>query len=133
MVDTLCRNVGGAAASWVSMMCKASPEIGCTAISRLSASARNSLSRMVASKARRSAASRSGGTPGVVATGRPIFCAPKASVKICRDASSDASRVGGDQVRTVRFENGLMVLAPPRRLYAGVMQHQELAWERIAG
>jgi len=28
------------------------------------------------------------------------------------DASSDASRVGGDQVRTVRFENGLMVLAP---------------------
>ena len=48
------------------------------------------------------------------------------------DASSDASRVGGDQVRTVRFEDGLMVLAPPRRLYAGVMQHQELAWERIA-
>lgn len=48
------------------------------------------------------------------------------------DASSDASRVGGDQMRTVRFENGLMVLAPPRRLYAGVMQHQELAWERIA-
>ena len=26
-----------------------------------------------------------------------------------------------------------MVLAPPRRLYAGVMQHQELAWERIGG
>jgi len=48
------------------------------------------------------------------------------------DASSDASRVGGEQVRTVRFENGLMVLAPPRRLYAGVMQHQELTWERIA-
>jgi hypothetical protein len=48
------------------------------------------------------------------------------------DASSDASRIGGDQTRTVRFENGLMVLAPPRRLYGGVMQHQELAWERIA-
>jgi Lipocalin-like domain len=47
------------------------------------------------------------------------------------DASSDASRVGGDQVRHVRFENGLMTLAPPRRLYAGVMQHQELVWERI--
>jgi len=47
------------------------------------------------------------------------------------DASSDASRVGGDQVRKVRFENGGMVLAPLRRLYAGVMQHQELAWERI--
>ena len=47
------------------------------------------------------------------------------------DASSDASRVGGDQVRTVRFDNGRMVLAPPRRLYAGLMQHQELVWERI--
>ncbi len=47
------------------------------------------------------------------------------------DASSDASRVGGDQVRSVRFENGKMVLAPPRRLYGGVMQHQELVWERI--
>ena len=49
------------------------------------------------------------------------------------DASSDASRVGGDQVRHVRFENGLMTLAPPRRLYASVMQHQELVWERIGG
>ena len=47
------------------------------------------------------------------------------------DASSDTSRVGGDQVRTVRFENGGMVLAPPRRLYAGVMQHQELFWQRV--
>jgi hypothetical protein len=37
-----------------------------------------------------------------------------------------------DQVRTVRFENGGMVLAPPRRLYAGVMQRQELFWERVA-
>jgi hypothetical protein len=48
------------------------------------------------------------------------------------DASSDASRVGGDQVRAVRFEDGVMVLAPPRRMYAGQMQHQELRWERIA-
>lgn len=47
------------------------------------------------------------------------------------DASSDASRVGGDQVRNVRFENGRMVLAPPRRMFAGVMQHQELTWERV--
>jgi Lipocalin-like domain len=48
------------------------------------------------------------------------------------DASSEASRIGGDQVRTVRFENnGTMVLAPPRRLYAGLMQHQELTWERV--
>jgi len=28
------------------------------------------------------------------------------------DASSDASRIGGEQVRSVRFENGAMVLAP---------------------
>ena len=47
------------------------------------------------------------------------------------DASSDASRVGGDQVRSVRFENEGMVLAPPRRLYLGVMQHQELFWKRV--
>ena len=49
------------------------------------------------------------------------------------DASSDLSRIGGDQVRSVRFENGAMVLAPPRRLYGGVMQHQELVWERVGG
>ena len=48
------------------------------------------------------------------------------------DASSDASRVGGDQIRSVRFENKGMVLAPPRRLYAGLMQQQELFWERLA-
>ena len=47
------------------------------------------------------------------------------------DASSDASRTGGDQVRSVRFENGDLVLAPPRRLYAGIMQHQELVWEQL--
>jgi hypothetical protein len=47
------------------------------------------------------------------------------------DASSDPSRVGGDQVRTVRFERGGIVLAPPRRLYMGSMQHHELFWERM--
>lgn len=48
------------------------------------------------------------------------------------DASSDPGRIGGEQVRTVRFEGHHLVLAPPRRLYAGVMQRQELLWERIA-
>ena len=48
------------------------------------------------------------------------------------DASSDSSRIGGEQVRTVRFENGRLVLAPPRRVYMNVMQRQELFWERIA-
>ena len=47
------------------------------------------------------------------------------------DASSDASRVGGDQVRTVSFEGGRMTLAPPRRMFAGQMQRQELTWERV--
>jgi Lipocalin-like domain len=47
------------------------------------------------------------------------------------DASSEASRVGGEQVRQVRFEGGRMILAPPRRLFAGIMQHQELTWERV--
>src|SRR5262245_2793785 len=33
------------------------------------------------------------------------------------DASSEASRVGGEQVRSVSFADGRMVLKPPRRLY----------------
>jgi hypothetical protein len=48
------------------------------------------------------------------------------------DASSEVSRVGGDQVRSVSFDNGRLVLKPPRRLFAGTMQHQQLVWERIA-
>ena len=63
-------------------------------------------------------------------TGNYTFDGTTLSTRV--DASSDATRVGGDQVRTVRFEIGGMVLAPPRRLYAGVMQHQELFWERVA-
>jgi len=47
------------------------------------------------------------------------------------DASSDPSRVGGEQVRQVRFEDGRLALNPPRRLFAGIMQHQELTWERV--
>src|SRR5258708_25779759 len=40
------------------------------------------------------------------------------------DASSDASRIGGEQVRSVRFENGAMLLAPPRPLSAGALPPQ---------
>lgn len=47
------------------------------------------------------------------------------------DASSDASRVGGEQVRHVTFENGGIVLEPPRRLYGGSMQRHWLFWERV--
>ena len=48
------------------------------------------------------------------------------------DASSDPSRVGGEQVRQARFEAGMLVLTPPLRLWGGVMQQHELMWERIA-
>ena len=63
-------------------------------------------------------------------TGNYTFDGDTLSTRV--DAASDADRIGGDQVRKVRFENGGMVLAPPRRLFANVMQHQELFWERVA-
>ena len=56
-------------------------------------------------------------------TGNYTFDGATLSTRV--DASSDASRVGGDQVRQVRFENGGMVLAPPRRLYAGAGFHKD--------
>lgn len=63
-------------------------------------------------------------------TGNYSFDGDTLSTRV--DAASDASRIGGDQVRKVRFEHGGMVLAPPPRLIAAVMQHQELFWERVA-
>jgi hypothetical protein len=48
------------------------------------------------------------------------------------DASSDATRVGGEQVRQVRFEGARLLLNPPRRVWGGTMQHQEMVWERVA-
>ena len=48
------------------------------------------------------------------------------------DAASDPSRIGSDQVRDVRFEDGLMVLRPPPRGYGGPVEQRELFWERIA-
>lgn len=48
------------------------------------------------------------------------------------DAASDPSRLGSDQVRDVRFENGLMVLRPPARTYGGPVEQRELYWEKIA-
>jgi hypothetical protein len=63
-------------------------------------------------------------------TGNYTFDGETLSTRV--DGASDASRIGSDQVRKVRFENDRMVLAPPRRLWANVMQHQELFWERVA-
>ena len=48
------------------------------------------------------------------------------------DASSDPARFGSDQIRDVRFEDGLMVLRPPARNYAGGVEQRELYWEKIA-
>jgi hypothetical protein len=48
------------------------------------------------------------------------------------DAASDPSRIGGDQVRGVRFEGDRMVLMPPPRETAEGQQHRELTWEKIA-
>ena len=48
------------------------------------------------------------------------------------DAASDPGRIGSDQVREVRFVDGLMVLRPPARDYGGAVQQRELYWERIA-
>ena len=47
------------------------------------------------------------------------------------DGSSEASRVGGEQVRTISFESGLLKLAPPLRAWGGSMQRHELYWEKI--
>jgi len=48
------------------------------------------------------------------------------------DAASDPTRMGSDQVRDVRFEDGLMVLRPPARTYGGAVEQRELYWEKIA-
>ena len=49
------------------------------------------------------------------------------------DTAPDPSRIGSEQPRGVRFENGLMVLRPPARaLGGGKFEHRELTWEKIS-
>jgi hypothetical protein len=48
------------------------------------------------------------------------------------DGASDPARVGSDQVRGVRFEDGLMVLQPPLRPYGAAPEQRELYWEKIS-
>lgn len=50
----------------------------------------------------------------------------------CVDAASDPSRIGSEQVRDVRFEDGSMVLRPPTRAHHGSVAQRELYWEQIA-
>ena len=47
-------------------------------------------------------------------------------------AASDPTRIGGDQVRGVRFEGERMVLIPPPRLTDESEEHREITWKRIA-
>jgi hypothetical protein len=48
------------------------------------------------------------------------------------DAASEPSRLGGDQIRRIRFEGDRLILMPPPRPWRGVMQHREMFFERIA-
>lgn len=48
------------------------------------------------------------------------------------DAALDPSRIGGDQIRDVRFEGNLMVLRPPTRPYGDTVEQRDLFWEKIA-
>ena len=48
------------------------------------------------------------------------------------DASGTARiAVGTDQVRTIRFERGLLVLLPPPALVGDCVEHREMFWERV--
>lgn len=49
------------------------------------------------------------------------------------DGTSDAPRLGTDQVRRVAFEGELMVLRPPEDTVGGVARQRILTWERIGG
>ena len=48
------------------------------------------------------------------------------------DAASDPSRLGSDQLRGVRFEEGRMILSPPPRGAGETAEYREITWERIA-
>ncbi len=49
------------------------------------------------------------------------------------DTAPDPSRIGSEQPRGVRFENGLMILQPPpRAIPGGKTEHRELTWDKIS-
>ena len=63
-------------------------------------------------------------------TGMYTFDGETLTTKV--DGASDPSRIGSDQVRGVRFEDGLMVLQPPLRSYAAAPEQRELYWTKIS-
>jgi len=49
------------------------------------------------------------------------------------DASSTPrAAIGSDQIREVRFEDGLMVLMPPPATINGVVEYREVFWQRLS-
>ncbi|MEM9354829.1 MAG: lipocalin-like domain-containing protein [Pseudomonadota bacterium] len=48
------------------------------------------------------------------------------------DATSDAERMGTDQVRDVHFDGEFMILRPPMKPYGNKMQQREIVWEKIS-
>ncbi len=48
------------------------------------------------------------------------------------ETAPDPSRIGSQQPRGVRFENGRMILSPPPRPLNGVIEQRELTWEKIS-
>ena len=47
------------------------------------------------------------------------------------DFTSDLPRMGTDQVRGVKYSDGLLTLLPPPRPFEGRTQYRELVWEKI--
>jgi hypothetical protein len=48
------------------------------------------------------------------------------------DVASDATRIGGRQVREVELRGDEMVLRPPLRRYGAAMEQRELVWRRVS-
>ncbi|MGE0224674.1 MAG: lipocalin-like domain-containing protein [Acetobacteraceae bacterium] len=48
------------------------------------------------------------------------------------ECAPDPSRIGSEQPRGVRFENGLLILRPPPRNVGGTVEQRELTWERVS-
>src|SRR5262249_31912878 len=81
------RTSAGALMVASAIFCASSPVIGLMSVFDFSASARKSGSFITASKARRSASTRSVGTPALVTSGREIAVSAEMNVSTCRSAS----------------------------------------------
>ena len=47
------------------------------------------------------------------------------------DGATDSERIGGQQIRRVRYADGILYLYPPDIEIDGVTHHRELSWRRI--